>query len=472
MSDTDIIYSDNAEYKIEKRRGSVTPVKLTPAQEAKFSEVKAILLWQQPFFASLLYTQLREVYTSDVPIAATDGDTLFFNPETFCKYTSDEGVFIFAHEIMHCVLDHCTEGYKLRLTGKVPYADGTKLEYDASLMNIAQDLVINDMLITANVGKFNTDWLHDKAITGQMSSLDAYRSRYKKPPKTPPGGGKPCPQGNPGPGGNSGGNPGHAPPTPGQLSKPHQKGQAGQYAFDQHLSPGAGKGTDPGKAAGERDDTGWELAVQSAAQAARLQGKLPASLDKLIGDMLEPEVDWREHIRGAMARALGGGGWDWLRADRRLMQRKPNAIFAPSRSGYGCGTVVIGVDTSGSIYGDPGALETFFGCMAGILGECKPRRLVVIWCDAEVKGVDEVEDAGDLMDLKARGAKGGGGTRFEPVFEEIEKLGIDPDALVYLTDLYGSFPEKPPAYPTIWARLPRSSTAPWGEVIDIPDLKG
>jgi hypothetical protein len=38
--------------------------------------------------------------------------------------------------------------------------------------------------------------------------------------------------------------------------------------------------------------------------------------------------------------------------------------------------------------------------------------------------------------------------------------------LIYLTDLYGTFPEQPPGYPVIWAAI-NDQQAPFGTTIQI-----
>ena len=63
--------------------------------------------------------------------------------------------------------------------------------------------------------------------------------------------------------------------------------------------------------------------------------------------------------------------------------------------------------------------------------------------------------------------KGGGGTSFIPVFEYIEKNDLRPDALIYLTDLAGRFPEHEPDFPVIWGAI-CEGTAPFGKVVRIP----
>ena len=41
---------------------------------------------------------------------------------------------------------------------------------------------------------------------------------------------------------------------------------------------------------------------------------------------------------------------------------------------------------------------------------------------------------------------------------------IQPACLVYLTDLQGTFPDKPPDYPVLWVTT-TDQEAPWGETV-------
>jgi predicted metal-dependent peptidase len=369
------------------------------------------------------------MFTRDVPIAATDGSNLLLNPDRFFLYNLNERIFICTHEIMHCIWNHIVLMHSFHRRGKVSYPDGTTLPYDQETMNRAADFVINDCLIESKIGLFNKDWLHDpKLATGHDSVIDAYKKVYKA---YPPG-----------------------------------KKFIGGTGFDEHLPPGTSQGKDANEAASGRNEVEWATQIAAAANAAKAQGKLPAGLERLLGEVLEPKVDWKEKIVSLFARKVGSGSSDWRRADRRLIVRD---IYAPGRSGFGAGTVVIGIDTSGSI-GEK-ELNMFFAEMAGILEDVRPRRLVVMWCDAKVQRVDEIEEATDLTSLRKKGAPGGGGTMFEPVFDEIKKMGLeDVDALVYLTDGYGSFPKVAPNYPVIWGSIsgPGAVNYPWGDVVDIP----
>jgi predicted metal-dependent peptidase len=126
---------------------------------------------------------------------------------------------------------------------------------------------------------------------------------------------------------------------------------------------------------------------------------------------------------------------------------------------------VVAVDTSGSITDKE--LNIFMPEIAGILQDVRPKRLVVMWCDAKVHRVDEVEEPSDVAELRAKGAPGGGGTNFIPVFKEIEDMGLEPDALVYLTDGIGTFPEKAPSYMVVWGSI-HDTKYPFGDVIDVP----
>jgi predicted metal-dependent peptidase len=413
-------------------KGMVTRVKLTPQQEKLWSDTRVALLWHCPAFTHIFYTLLDRsgseyiaVFTEDIPIAATDGSCILFNPKTFFALNLQERLFVTSHEILHCIMNHMILMHGFRQRGKVAFSDGTELDYDHETMNVAMDLVINDLLVESGIGQMPTQGCHDtKLATGQDSSIDTYRKIFKK-----------------------------------------QHGQGGK-GFDTHMAPGNANGQDPNQAAQGRNESEWNTQLAAAANSARAQGKLPAGLERLIDSILNPKVDWRDKIRTLFARKVGSGSYDWRRPDRRLIVRD---IHAPGRSGFGAGTIVVAVDTSGSI-GDK-EVAMFFAEMSGILEDVRPRKMFVVWCDAKVHRVDEIDEAVDLAAIQKRGAPGGGGTAFEPVFDWINDEMLVPDALVYLTDGYGSFPQTPPAYHVIWGSITPEGGVnyPFGDVVEVPN---
>lgn len=428
---------------IAATKPGLTEVTLTDAQKRKWIETRSALLWKAPAFTHILFSmlnptkgELSALFTDAVPIAATDGSNLILNPTKFFEFSLDERVFIVAHEILHCVLNHCVLGYPMKRAGVVKYADGTSIPYDAQLMNVAMDLVINDTLIHDRIGKFPDCGVHDpKTATRDDNFMDAYRKVWKQ--NESGGGDKGTSQGN-------------------------GQGQ-GQGGFDQIMDPGTGQGQDASQAAQSRSQTEWDTAVAAALASAKAQGKLSAALERLLSEIVEPTVEWQDHIRALFARKIGGGGYDWRKPDRALILRD---IYAPRRSGNGCGPIVVAIDTSGSI--GQAELNQFFGEMRGILDDVRPELIHVIWCDAKVHKVDEVEDSADISALKPAG---GGGTDFRPVFDYVDDNDIRPDALVYLTDMLGSFPDQSPAYPVIWGDIYGRVQPPFGDVVEIPIRK-
>ena len=426
--------------------GSYTPCALTPLQERLWTETKARVIHEAPAFAHVLFSmmnpdgrKLTAFFTRDVPIAATDGVTLYLNPDTFFgpEFTTANRCFIIVHEILHNIFNHCGLVKALRLRGKVGFSDGTSLPYDHDTMNKAMDYVINALISDCHIGAFPDCGLLDRAIaTGQDSVLDAYRKVYDQQ------------------GGKSKGQSGSGQGTPGSNPAPGQPGGG----FDQHLEPGAGQP--------QRNEHEWRTAVAAGIATAKAQGKLPGALERALGDVLSPQVDWREHIATLIARRVGSGGVNWRRPERRLMDR---GLYGPSKSGYGCGTIVVACDTSGSVSDKEVAM--FYAELSGIVEDLQPERVVVMWCDAKVHRVDEVEDAMDLSLMRKKPVGGGGGTKFWPVFDEVRSMGLAPDALVYLTDGLGDFPRTAPGYPVIWGSIyAEPSHYPFGDVVMIPKV--
>lgn len=437
-------------------------VEPTPEQAKLWAEVRVALSWHVPAFTHIFMTMMNSgnkhiaYFTRDVPIAATDGDVMFINPDTFFSkdpefnYNIQNRLFIACHEILHAVFNHLVMLRRWRKNQRVDYANGQSLPYNEQIMQWALDFMINDTLVDAKVGEFRKGWLHDPSlITKADDAATAYWKLFKKL------------------GGQSGQGPGPGYGTPTGAGK--------DGTFDQHIDPGASQGKNPDQAVKDRNDAKWGIELNAAYNLQRLQGNKALGLERLFKEVLTPKVDWRDKIKAMMARRLGSDRYDFKRPDRRLISRnKPyEPIFAPSRSGYGTGTVVVGVDTSGSI--TQKEIDMFLGELSGILQDVKPKRLIIAWCDAHVHNVDECEQVGDLETIRRRGVGGGGGTNFIPVFEYVDKEGLEPEAIVYLTDGEGSFPERAPHCPVVWGYLPANwrdkenrVKFPFGDVCEIP----
>jgi predicted metal-dependent peptidase len=428
--------------------GKYTPCALTPLQERLWTETKARVIHEAPAFAHVLFSmmnpdgrKLTAFFTRDVPIAATDGVTLFINPDRFFgpEFTIANRCFAVVHEILHNIFNHCDLIKALKTRNKVVFSDGTSLPYDHNTMNKAMDYVINALISDCGIGAFPACSLLDRSIaTGHDSVLDTYRKVYDMDQD---GGGR-----GKGPGGD--GTSGGKNPAPGEPGG----------GFDEHLEPGADQP--------QRNEHEWRAAVAAGVATAKAQGKLPDALERALGEILEPQVDWREHIATLIARRVGTGSANWRKPDRRLMER---GLYGPSKSGHGCGTVVVACDTSGSVSDKEVAM--FYAELSGIVEDLQPERVVVMWCDARVHRIDEVEDAMDLSLMRKKPVGGGGGTSFVPVFDEVRKMGLSPDALVYLTDGLGGFPSVVPSYPVIWGSIySKPDHYPFGDVVMVPKV--
>ena len=97
--------------------------------------------------------------------------------------------------------------------------------------------------------------------------------------------------------------------------------------------------------------------------------------------------------------------------------------------------------------------------------------LTLIQCDARIQDVKQYDEYTPASFKRYR-FYGRGGTSFTPIFEWIRenmfKKFADIDALIYLTDGFGSFPDKRPPYPVLWIMTEHSQPeVPFGEVIRI-----
>lgn len=209
------------------------------------------------------------------------------------------------------------------------------------------------------------------------------------------------------------------------------------------------------KAEAEAEEIKVNGDIRQAATVAKMQGKLSGSMSEWVEAEAEPRVDWKERIWTVMSTGRPSD-FTWSKPNRTMLAALD--IYMPGLVSYGTGTVVVAIDTSGSISQDEAKL--YLAEINSIIETVKPERAILIQCDTDIKHIDDRTDGQPLSGMKIHGR---GGTSFIPPFEWVEKEGIVPQALVYLTDGYGPFP-KTVDYPVFWV-ITSNVRAPFGETI-------
>jgi predicted metal-dependent peptidase len=199
----------------------------------------------------------------------------------------------------------------------------------------------------------------------------------------------------------------------------------------------------------------WKIATVQAANVARMEGKLPAALARFVEELTTPKLDWRAMLRRFITET-SRDDYTWQRPNKRFLAQ---GFYLPTLYSETMGEIVVVIDTSGSITQE--MLNTFGGEIKSIVQSSRPSKTYVIYCDAAVNHVDEFGPNDDLkFDMH-----GGGGTDFCPPFAYVADKAIEPVCLVYLTDLYGPFPQAP-EYPVMWVATTKD-VAPFGETVPI-----
>ena len=204
-------------------------------------------------------------------------------------------------------------------------------------------------------------------------------------------------------------------------------------------------------------DQEWTIATRQAVTVAKQQGSMPGNLEQLIEGLLEPKVPWKEVLRNFMTQPKKND-YTMTRPNRRFIN---DDLYLPSMYSEGLGTVVITVDTSGSI--STKELQEFQSEINCILEDTQPEKVYILYCDTDVhKDIDEFTSDDLPVELVMRG---GGGTDFTAPYTWLEDQDLVPDCFIYFTDLYGDCSANEPPCPVLWLSTTSKSDVPFGEVI-------
>jgi predicted metal-dependent peptidase len=364
-------------------------------------KARTSLVLEHPFIGMIALNMPQVLDdTINPPTACTNGKQVRYHPEFVKSLTDEELKFLVAHECMHPMLEH-------------PFRRGGR---DPKTWNKAGDYVINQHLTDDNIGKMPESGLLNKSLfdagngttDGIYSIIEADESD------------------------GSGAGGGHGDPL--------------DNCEDSEGTP----------AEQAQDHAEWKVKVAQAAQSARMMGKMSAGMTRLVDEVLNPKVDWRDVLRRFVQKCRDSSR-TFARPSRRFISQK---LYMPSVSGETMGELVFAIDCSGSI--NQHELSQFSAELTQVKEDYNPKAIHVLYFDSEVSHYDKFTRDDDLVVAM----HGGGGTDFEPVFRYIEEQGIEPVATVVLTDLCCSSFGQAPQYPVLWVTTDRG-TAPFGEIIEM-----
>jgi predicted metal-dependent peptidase len=398
----------------------------TIPRDLRIQKSRTTLLLDHPFFGTLLF-RLGARPSSSIATMATDGVSLFYNPQFVDTLNAAELAGVLAHEVMHPALQHHTR----------------RGDRDRARWNMACDYAINPILVDAGL-TLPKDVLIDNRFRG-LSAERIYNLIEEDEKQEGSTGQSESQTGNGSGGSEDGslqndesGNEPEAPSTPGGvgqvLDAPEPEAESGPSVAEQARE--------------------WQIAVEQAETVARVAGKLPGGAARALDAAQAARVDWRELLRRAWSDTIPAD-YSWMRPNRRHVW---SGLYLPGITSEGVGEIAIAVDCSGSV--SSRQLGLFEAEVRSILAGQRPRLVHVLYFDAAVQKV-ETYQAGQPVSLSPAG---GGGTDFRPCFDWLQERGIVPQILVFLTDLCGAFPSEVPPYPVIWAST-ESRRAPFGQVV-------
>ncbi len=356
------------------------------------------LLLRHPFFGNMA-TRLQIKAADDwCPTAAVDGRNLYYNTQFFNAMNNKEIEFVIAHEILHCVFDHLERRY---WQGR---------DLDAMLSNIAQDYIVNNVLVRDRIGEKPSivecyqDFKYENWTSEEV--YDDLKDKYDE----------------------------------------DQLNALGEL-LDEHLDWGEGEGNSDGE--DTKDAKGNSVSSKkpkntkddlkkikdeikenmiSAAQSAGA-GNTPAGVMRMIKELTEPKMNWRELLRMQIQSTIKHD-FSFARPNRKSWH---TGAILPGQNLQDTIDICVAIDMSGSI-GNTQA-EDFLGEVKGIMEEYQDYT-IKLWCfDTKVYNEDDfsADDGRDLLEYEIMG---GGGTDFMVNWEYMKEHDIQPKKFIMFTDGY------------------------------------
>ena len=388
----------------------------------KLTTARIGLLLKAPFFGNMA-TRMRLIQSDDwCPTAATNGRDFMYNTEFVKKLSVKKLEFLFAHEICHAIFDHF----------------GRCGSRDRQLANIAQDYAVNQILVDERIGEKITEVkiCYDPKYRG-MAWEEIYDELWEKAEK---------------------------------ISMPDLLKQLGEL-LDEHIKEEEGAGADgdktkdgKGKPSLSKEEAEKikqeikEAMIQSAAAAGA--GKVPMGIQRMIKDMTEPKISWRDLVRQEI-QSIIRNDYSFTRPNRKSMH---SGAILPGMKEATTIDIGISIDMSGSIGQEDATV--FLSEVKGIVDQYEDFK-INLWCfDTEIYNHKEFsqDNSEELFEYEPQG---GGGTDFAINWEFMEENGIRPKKFIMFTDGYpcGSWGDEDYCDTIFIVKGNTTADAPFGQTV-------
>jgi predicted metal-dependent peptidase len=376
----------------------------------KIRKARLKLMFTHPFFGTLVMNLPVKDATDAgwCPTAAVDGRYIYYNRNFINDLSVDEVLFVFAHECYHCIFDHF----------------GRRSHRDPQWFNMANDYVINGLLVQDKIGKMPEKKVEVKDADGKSTQrVGLYDSKYLGWTSEK---------------------------VYDDLVKRKVKKQ---LTLDVHIE----MGKDAQNSDGQKSNQGIPVEIDEESlkqlraelkdkvlQAANASaGNLPASIARLVDHLVEPKINWRDFIRETIQSQLTSD-YTYRRPNRR--HHGGDVVFA-SLEREETVDVEVSIDQSGSISAD--MARDFLSEVLGITSQYDNFRLAVSTFDTRLYNRQEFtpENIEELLEYEPMG---GGGTDISVVIRSLKEMNVEPKVLIIFTDLESSEFGEPNFCPVVW----------------------
>lgn len=440
------------------------------------------ILMKGGFFGNFL-SEIPVASSDDCELFSTDGTIFIFNPEKCLTISDEEIIWSINQGVIHLALQHFDRGLDKNFKEwnqacdivAYPYLDGIcksfipKEYQDPRFINTSAEEIYEDI----QEGRIHLipeyrsycDVLSPGEI-GEKSIKDVIIGDFKTE--------------------SSSKNPGkeiEIPESGGKESGDSDQGNSNQLqrdsldnGWDENESAEANKSESMVANSSEKKKNEVikkikEITERSSNKGTGNGGTSPA-LRRFIDNLMNPQIDWKKTLQRYTSETEEDPSFYKIPSRRHIF----HDLYLPALSGKreGLGTIVIAIDTSGSIGKEE--YNTFIEEARSVLKSFLPKEIYIIYCSDGIEppsgDIDRLKFPTQMLDQEKQKSTGGNEGGFDPPIKWVEKnlikKGKDLACMIYFTDGGAEDPEKPSWHKkVIWA-MTTDRRIPFGKHINVP----